>query len=97
VQFSLYELVKYADTAMYQVKEEDCNSYWYRSYFKNMTTLAFERLAVKENLRQTLENKEFKLYYRPQLDARSKIILDFPICILDEKFDIYFFIISLYL
>ncbi len=60
-------LLKYADTAMYQAKEEGRNNFQFYSY--KMTELALERLILRTSLRQAIDNKEFTVYYQPQVDA----------------------------
>jgi len=62
-------LIKYADAAMYRAKDEGRNNYQF--YSKEMTTLAFQRLVMESNMRQALDNREFKLYYQPQFDTRN--------------------------
>jgi diguanylate cyclase (GGDEF)-like protein/PAS domain S-box-containing protein len=62
-------LVKNADTAMYQAKENGRHSY---QFFKPaMNTRAVERHAIEENLRRALERQEFILHYQPKVDLRT--------------------------
>ena len=66
-------LLKYADAAMYKAKEEGRNNFQF--YHTEMTELAYERISMKASLRQALENKEFQVYYQPQVDARSEKLI----------------------
>ncbi|MEW5953823.1 MAG: EAL domain-containing protein [Bacillota bacterium] len=62
-------LLKNADIAMCQAKEEGGNRY--RFYDPAMKARARERLALQSNLRYALQRREFVLYYQPQVDART--------------------------
>ena len=58
-------LVKNADTAMYQAKENGRQSY---QFFKPaMTVRAVERQSIEESLRRALERNEFSLHYQPKI------------------------------
>jgi diguanylate cyclase (GGDEF)-like protein/PAS domain S-box-containing protein len=58
-------LIKNADTAMYQAKENGRQSY---QFFKPaMNVRAVERQSVEESLRRALERKEFSLQYQPKI------------------------------
>jgi diguanylate cyclase (GGDEF)-like protein/PAS domain S-box-containing protein len=62
-------LIKNADTAMYQAKENGRQSY---QYFKPaMNVRAVERQFIEENLRRALERQEFALHYQPKIDLRT--------------------------
>jgi diguanylate cyclase (GGDEF)-like protein/PAS domain S-box-containing protein len=62
-------LVKNADTAMYQAKENGRQSY---QFFKPaMNVRAVERQSIEENLRRALERQEFALHYQPKIDLRT--------------------------
>ncbi len=66
-------LLKFADAAMYKAKDEGRNNFQF--YRSEMTELAFERVIMKADLRQALENNEFRVYYQPQIDiVDDKII-----------------------
>jgi diguanylate cyclase (GGDEF)-like protein/PAS domain S-box-containing protein len=59
-------LIKNADTAMYQAKENGRQSY---QFFKPaMNVRAVERQSVEESLRRALKRQEFKLRYQPKID-----------------------------
>jgi diguanylate cyclase (GGDEF)-like protein/PAS domain S-box-containing protein len=59
-------LIKNADTAMYQAKENGCHSY---QFFKPaMNVRAVERQSIEEGLRRALERHELSLHYQPQID-----------------------------
>lgn len=59
-------LIKNADTAMYQAKENGRASY---QFFKPaMNVRAVERQSVEENLRRAMIRHEFKLQYQPKVD-----------------------------
>ncbi len=62
-------LLKNADAAMYQTKQEGRNGH--RFFSTEMDAQAFESLVMSNSLRQALEKKEFELYYQPQVDLAS--------------------------
>ena len=62
-------LLKHADTAMYQAKEDGRNTYQF--YTMEMTEKAFERIAMGASFRKGLEKHEFIAHYQPQMDATS--------------------------
>jgi diguanylate cyclase (GGDEF)-like protein/PAS domain S-box-containing protein len=58
-------LIKNADTAMYQAKENGRQSY---QFFKSvMNVRAVERQSIEESLRRALERKEFSVHYQPKV------------------------------
>ena len=60
-------LLKYADTAMYNAKEDGRNTY--KFYMPEMTESALEHMSMKTALRQAIGNEEFFIHYQPQIDA----------------------------
>jgi diguanylate cyclase (GGDEF)-like protein/PAS domain S-box-containing protein len=65
-------LIKNADTAMYQAKENGRESY---RYFKpDMNARAVERQSIEAGLRRALERNEFTLHYQPKIDFRTGAI-----------------------
>jgi len=62
-------LIKNADTAMYQAKENGRQSY---QFFKPaMNVRAVERQSIEESLRRALEREEFALHYQPKVNLRT--------------------------
>jgi diguanylate cyclase (GGDEF)-like protein/PAS domain S-box-containing protein len=67
------ELLRNADTAMYQSKEQGRNTFNFFTYEMNQGIS--RRLQVEEQLHGALERNEFQLYYQPILDiAKHEII-----------------------
>ena len=65
-------LIKNADTAMYQAKENGRQSC---QFFKPaMNVRAVERQSIEESLRHALERQEFALHYQPKIDLRTGAI-----------------------
>jgi diguanylate cyclase (GGDEF)-like protein/PAS domain S-box-containing protein len=65
-------LIKNADTAMYQAKENGKQNF---QYFKPaMNIRAVERQSIEENLRRALERREFALHYQPKIDLLTGAI-----------------------
>jgi len=62
-------LLKNADTAMYYAKDQGKNNFQF--YSQHMNIAACKRFEMENKLRKALDNKEFHLYYQPQLDIRS--------------------------
>ena len=66
-------LFKNADTAMYQAKEYGRNGY--RVYTNQMNHNMIGRFKLHSDLKNALQNREFMLYYQPQIDVvENKII-----------------------
>jgi diguanylate cyclase (GGDEF)-like protein/PAS domain S-box-containing protein len=62
-------LIKNADTAMYQAKENGRQSY---QFFKPaMNVRAVERQSIEESLRRALERQELALHYQPIVNLSS--------------------------
>jgi diguanylate cyclase (GGDEF)-like protein/PAS domain S-box-containing protein len=62
-------LIRNADTAMYQAKENGRQSY---QFFKSgMNVRAVERQSIEESLRRAVERQEFTLHYQPKINLRT--------------------------
>ena len=62
-------LIKCADTAMYQAKENGRQTYQF--FETTMNARAMERQFIEQGLRRAVENQEFGLYYQPKIDLRT--------------------------
>ncbi len=70
---SVDELMQYADTALYQAKQNGRSNY---QFFSNEMRIAAEQqLEMERHLRRALENNEMTLVYQPKVDAASGRIL----------------------
>jgi diguanylate cyclase (GGDEF)-like protein len=67
------ELIKFADTAMYYVKNHGKNSYVF--FNTKMTEFSNERLTIETNLRKSIENGEFRLMYQPKVNISTNTTL----------------------
>ena len=70
---SASNLLKYADTAMYKAKEEGGNNFQF--YASEMTDIAYEDVMIERDLREGIKNKDFEVYYQPQIDLQSEQIV----------------------
>ena len=62
-------LLKNADAAMYNAKEQGRNNYQFYSEAMNASSL--HRLSLENSLRKALDREEFLVYYQPQVDIQS--------------------------
>jgi len=62
-------LIKNADTAMYQAKEQGRDNYQLFNAFINARAL--QRIALEHGLRKALANQELAVYYQPIFDFRT--------------------------
>ena len=67
------DLLKNADAAMYNAKDNGRNTY--RFYTEEMTQKAFARIEMETSLRQAVEREEFVVYYHPQIDGIDDVIV----------------------
>ena len=67
------DLLRNADTAMYQAKEAGRNTY--RFFTQAMNEQAEKRVTLENALRVALRNKEFSIVYQPIIDLTSKEIV----------------------
>nr|WP_246545624.1 EAL domain-containing protein [Pelotalea chapellei] len=68
-----HTLLKHADLAMYQAKEQDRNNFQFFS--REMNTKVLERMMLETSMRKALDREEFFLVYQPQVDVRSGRII----------------------
>jgi EAL domain-containing protein (putative c-di-GMP-specific phosphodiesterase class I) len=62
-------LMKHADIAMYQAKDDGKNGFAF--YRDDMNRNSVERLALASHLRHALEVQQFEVHYQPKIDCRS--------------------------
>ena len=67
--FDAETLIKNADTAMYQAKEQGRDNYQLFNAFINAKAL--QRIALEHGLRKALINQELAVYYQPIFDFRT--------------------------
>jgi diguanylate cyclase (GGDEF)-like protein/PAS domain S-box-containing protein len=65
-------LIKNADTAMYQAKENGRQSYQF--FRPAMNARAVEQHSIEEHLRCALERQELALHYQPKIDVKTRAI-----------------------
>jgi EAL domain-containing protein (putative c-di-GMP-specific phosphodiesterase class I) len=66
-------LIKNADTAMYQAKEDGRQGY--RFFKPAMNVRAMERQSIEEGLRRALDREEFVLNYQPKINLKTGTIV----------------------
>lgn len=72
---STEDLLKYADMAMYQVKETGKNSSIFFEQLMHQQLL--ERLTLEEKIVEAMKNDLFQLYFQPQYDICSRQLRGF--------------------
>ncbi|WP_320169439.1 EAL domain-containing protein [Maridesulfovibrio sp.] len=65
-------LIKNADMAMYQAKEEGRNGY--HMFRQEMNERAKRRLTVENALRRAVADREFSVYYQPKTDLETATV-----------------------
>ena len=63
------QLLKHADSAMYQAKDAGRNTV--RFFTNDLNYLLSKRLEIESKLRKAIDNEEFFLRYQPQVDIAS--------------------------
>lgn len=67
------DLLRNADTAMYQAKASGRNAY---SFFtKEMNDIMLRRFEIEEQLSSALERGEFEVYYQPKMDIKDRNVV----------------------
>ena len=71
--FDADNLIKFADTAMYQAKES--NHTYYQFYQTEMTDKVYKQLMMEKDLRESIKNGDFTVYYQPKINMNSGEII----------------------
>lgn len=71
-QNTVDELLKQADLAMYQAKAAGRNAL--RFFDQTMQAVAIERAALETGLRDALRERQFVLYFQPQVSGANRLI-----------------------
>ncbi|BFM07590.1 putative bifunctional diguanylate cyclase/phosphodiesterase [Halioxenophilus aromaticivorans] len=66
---SVHELLRFADTAMYQVKESGRNAIAF--FNENMAYAVKNQLVLEGELHRAVEEKQFELMYQPKVDVQT--------------------------
>ncbi len=67
------ELLKSADVAMYQAKEEGRNNFHF--FTEDMNAKALEWLALETDLQQALDKGQLVVHYQPQYDLSTGVVV----------------------
>lgn len=69
----VHELLRYADTAMYQVKEKGRDAIEF--FNEDMADKVSRQLVMEGDLHRALENNQFELHYQPKVDVTTGDII----------------------
>lgn len=69
------QLLKNADTAMYEMKKNGKNGYQF--YSDDLEQHMLERISIEADLRKAIKRHELSIYYQPQFNAQSRTIIGF--------------------
>lgn len=67
------DLIKQADSAMYVIKKDNRNNY--KVYRPSFTEEFRERLELENELHRAIKDKDFELYFQPQIDIKTNKII----------------------
>ena len=67
------DLIKFADTALYNVKNSGKGHSTF--YSKQMSKELLERITIESEIRDAIKNEEFVVYYQPQIDASDDSLI----------------------
>ncbi len=70
---SIDQLLAHADMAMYRVKDEGKNGHCF--FHADMLDATQHKLSLDKDLRRALEKGELEMYYQPQVDTRTGLII----------------------
>lgn len=70
---SVHELLRYADTAMYQVKEKGRDSIEF--FNEEMADKVSRQLVMEGDLHRALDEQQFKLHYQPKIDVMTGFVV----------------------
>jgi len=83
ISAELEDIIKHADTAMYQAKAQGKNSICF--FETSMQQAIDKRLHMERQMRQSLREQDFSLHYQPKLDQYGKIIGAEALCRWQDK------------
>lgn len=66
---SVHELLRYADTAMYQVKEKGRDSIEF--FNEEMADKVSRQLVMEGDLHRAMDEEQFRLYFQPKVDIHT--------------------------
>lgn len=69
------ELMRYADLAMYSIKEQNRNGY--RFFAEEMNQSALARMRAQDELKGALAGQQFRLHYQPQFMLTDQRLIGF--------------------
>jgi diguanylate cyclase (GGDEF)-like protein/PAS domain S-box-containing protein len=71
-ELTMDELMKYADSAMYNAKEEGRNNF--KFFNPQLQHMMEDKILLLDKLRKAIEAREMSLYYQKQVDSNGKSI-----------------------
>ena len=72
---NLEALLKHADTAMYQAKNDGRNNFHF--FTQSLSDSAYERLNIEQELRHALAKEELYMVYQPKYDLHTQAVTGF--------------------
>ncbi|MCU7905858.1 MAG: EAL domain-containing protein [Candidatus Thiodiazotropha sp. (ex Epidulcina cf. delphinae)] len=66
-------LIQNADTAMYRAKDEGRNTFQF--YSEYMTLQAYDRVFLESDLRRSVKEGAFEIYFQPQFDLQDETLV----------------------
>lgn len=67
------ELLQHADAALYRAKDEGRGNF--KFFTEELTEVAIRRINLESMLRRAITHKQLQVYYQPQVEIRSGVII----------------------